>query len=49
MPSDGVSIAAGANFIEQIDGALIDCVGALYLVSPLSIKRPWISFELGAV
>lgn len=28
---------------------MIDCVGALYLISPKSVSRNWINFELGAV
>lgn len=49
VSSDGVSIPAGANFLKRIEDGLITCVGALYLISPVSVKRSWISFELGAV
>ena len=49
VSSDGVSIPAGSNFLKRIEDGLIACIGALYLVSPVSVKRNWISFELGAV
>jgi len=49
VSSDGVNIPAGANFLKRIEDGLIDCVGAIYLISPLSVKRNWINFELGAV
>lgn len=49
VSSDGQSIPTGSNFLEQIENGLVDCVAALYLISPMSVKRPWISFELGAV
>ncbi|RUV25874.1 MULTISPECIES: toll/interleukin-1 receptor domain-containing protein [unclassified Mesorhizobium] len=49
VSSDGVSIPAGANFLKRIEDGLVSCVGALYLISPKSVSRTWISFELGAV
>lgn len=49
VSSDGISIPAGANFLRRIEDALIACVGAVYLISPMSVKRNWINFELGAV
>ncbi|WP_181181815.1 toll/interleukin-1 receptor domain-containing protein [Mesorhizobium sp. B1-1-6] len=49
VSSDGVSIPAGANFLKRIEDGLVACVGALYLISPKSVARTWISFELGAV
>ncbi|MBB2918185.1 toll/interleukin-1 receptor domain-containing protein [Cupriavidus alkaliphilus] len=49
VSSDGESIPAGANFLEAIETGLIDCAAALYLISPQSVRRPWINFELGAV
>lgn len=49
VSSDGTSIPAGANFLERIEEGLVSCIGAIYLISPDSVKRPWISFELGAV
>ena len=49
VSSDGKTIPAGANFLKRIEDGLINCVGALYLISPISVKRSWISFELGAV
>lgn len=49
VSSDGKSIPAGSNFLNRIENGLVNCIGAVYLVSPVSVKRSWISFELGAV
>lgn len=49
VSSDGKTIPAGANFLKRIEDGLISCVGALYLISPTSVKRNWVNFELGAV
>ena len=49
VSSDGVSIPAGANFLMRIEDGLVECIGALYLISPASVRRNWINFELGAV
>jgi hypothetical protein len=49
VSSDGKTIPAGANFLKRIEDGLINCVGAIYLISPISVKRNWINFELGAV
>jgi hypothetical protein len=49
VSSDGSSIPAGTNFLKRVENELINCVGALYLISPESVKRNWINFELGAV
>ncbi len=49
VSSDGTSIPAGSNFLKRIEDGLADCVGAIYLISPASVKRNWINFELGAV
>lgn len=49
VSSDGTSIPVGSKFIKRIEDGLSDCVGAIYLISPISIKRNWINFELGAV
>lgn len=49
VSSDGTTIPAGANFLRRIENGLISCVGAIYLISPVSVKRNWINFELGAV
>ena len=49
VSSDGFSIPAGSNFLKRIEEGLVTCIGALYLISPKSVKRSWISFELGAV
>jgi hypothetical protein len=49
VSSDGTSIPAGANFLKRIEDSLVGCIGAIYLISPASVKRNWINFELGAV
>ncbi len=49
VSSDGTSIPAGANFLKRIEDGLVQCVGAVYLLSPASVKRSWVHFELGAV
>lgn len=49
VSSDGKTIPAGANFLKRIEDGLINCIGAIYLISPISVKRNWINFELGAV
>lgn len=49
VSSDGTTIPAGANLLKRIEAGLMDCVAALYLISPRSVTRPWINFELGAV
>ena len=49
VSSDGSSIIAGSNFLKKIESSLINCIGAIYLISPMSVKKNWINFELGAV
>ena len=49
VSSDGKTIPAGANFLKRIEEGLTNCVGAIYLISPISLNRNWINFELGAV
>jgi len=49
VSSDGTSIPAGSNFLKRIEDSLVGCIGAIYLISPASVKRNWINFELGAV
>jgi len=49
VSSDGTSVPAGANFLRRIEDRLIDCVAAIYLISPVSVRRNWVNFELGAV
>lgn len=49
VSSDGVSIPVGSNLLERIEKGLINCSAAIYLISPESIKKSWISFELGAI
>jgi len=49
VSSDGISIPAGSNFLNRIEDGLVNCIGALYLISPKSVNRNWINFELGAI
>jgi hypothetical protein len=49
VSSDGKTIPAGSNFLKRIEDGLTNCIGAIYLISPISVKRNWINFELGAV
>jgi hypothetical protein len=44
-----MTIPAGTKLLSKIERGLIECVGAIYLISPTSVTRSWISFELGAV
>lgn len=47
--SDGSTIPAGYNFLKVVEQGLVNCVGGLYLISPYSVNKNWINFELGAV
>ncbi|EKA7356847.1 toll/interleukin-1 receptor domain-containing protein, partial [Vibrio vulnificus] len=49
VSSDGISIPAGANFLKRIEDGLVGSIGAMYLISPKSVNRNWINFELGAM
>lgn len=49
VSSDGTSIPRGTNFLNKIEQGLVNCAGAIYLISPASVNRNWINFELGAV
>lgn len=49
VSSDGKTIPSGSNFLKRIEDGLTNCIGAIYLISPFSVKRNWINFELGAV
>ncbi|WP_276867606.1 toll/interleukin-1 receptor domain-containing protein [Enterobacter oligotrophicus] len=49
VSSDGETIRAGQNFLKVIEDGLVECCAAIYLISPTSVQRSWISFELGAV
>ncbi|HEJ0095018.1 TPA: toll/interleukin-1 receptor domain-containing protein [Citrobacter freundii] len=49
VSSDGETIRAGQNFLKVIEDGLVECIAAIYLISPVSVQRSWISFELGAV
>lgn len=48
VSSDGVSIAAGTKWLDEISNALNESDLLITLCSDISIKRPWINFELGA-
>jgi hypothetical protein len=49
VSSDGYSIPAGTNFLKRIEDGLTACVAGIFLISPNSVRRNWINFELGAV
>ncbi len=49
VSSDGFTIPAGANFLKRIEDGLLNCDAAIFLISPNSVNRNWINFELGAV
>ncbi len=44
MSSDEVSIGAGSEFMRRIETNLFDCCGAIFLVSSVSLCRPWVNF-----
>ncbi len=48
VSSDGVSIVAGTKWLDEISKALNQADLLITLCSEMSIKRPWINFELGA-
>ena len=48
VSSDTENISAGENWLASIDVALSDACIELILCGKASIKRPWISFEVGA-
>ncbi|QDW50282.1 toll/interleukin-1 receptor domain-containing protein [Burkholderia sp. KBS0801] len=45
----GPGISAGSHFVEAVESGLVNCIAAFYLISPKSVRRPWVNFELGAV
>ncbi|WP_239613900.1 toll/interleukin-1 receptor domain-containing protein [Cohnella mopanensis] len=49
VSSDGISIPAGSNFLNKIEDGLMNCNAAIVLLSPHSVSRSWINFELGSV
>ncbi|WP_308722478.1 toll/interleukin-1 receptor domain-containing protein [Paenibacillus polysaccharolyticus] len=49
VSSDGLSIPAGSNFLRRIEQGLTSCIAGIYLISPASVNRNWINFELGAL
>lgn len=49
VSSDESSVGMGQRWLENITGALNECVIAVIVCSPQSVKRPWINVEAGAV
>ncbi|WP_426455385.1 toll/interleukin-1 receptor domain-containing protein (plasmid) [Paenibacillus sp. S-38] len=49
VSSDGVTITAGTNFLREIENGLTTCIAGMYLISPKSVSRSWVNFELGAL
>lgn len=47
VSSDSESIAAGEDWLKSLDRTLRETKLLLVLCSPISIRRPWINFELG--
>jgi len=48
VSSDSSSVPVGSNFLKKIENSLVKCNGAIYLISPFSVKSNWVNFELGA-
>jgi hypothetical protein len=48
VSSDGESIRIGENFLQSIEKNLVSSSFFIFCVSPSSIKKEWINFELGA-
>ncbi|WP_153205405.1 toll/interleukin-1 receptor domain-containing protein [Niveispirillum sp. SYP-B3756] len=48
VSSDGESIRSGENFLQSIERNLFASNFFIFCVSPSSIKKEWINFELGA-
>jgi hypothetical protein len=46
--SDTASIAAGSNWLAELEAALQDSKSLLVLCSKASLNRPWVNFEVGA-
>jgi TIR domain len=47
VSSDPTSNPIGGQWLDAITGALKECAVEIILISPESIKRPWINFEAG--
>ena len=45
VSSDGKTIPAGSNLLKRIEDGLFKCIGAIYLISPVSVKRNWINLK----
>lgn len=48
VSSDPKSIHLGAQWLEKISAALKRCAVEIAIASPVSVRRPWINFEVGA-
>ena len=48
VSSDPESLPAGRKWLESITEALRTCAVEIVLVSPSTVRRPWINFEAGA-
>jgi TIR domain len=48
VSSDIESIAAGSNWLVDIERALREASVLIVLCSHSSVKRPWVNFEVGA-
>jgi hypothetical protein len=48
VSSDGQTIQMGQKWLNSISAALKNCSVEIVICSPMSVKRPWISFEAGA-
>jgi hypothetical protein len=48
LSSDADSIQAGYRFLDVIQKTLNNSVALVVLCSPISIRRPWVNFEIGA-
>lgn len=46
--SDTASIAAGSNWLNELEKALHDAKSLIVLCSKASLNRPWVNFEIGA-
>lgn len=46
--TDTASIAAGANWLKELEEALQGAKSLLVLCSKASLNRPWVNFEVGA-
>lgn len=48
VSSDSDDLSLGRKWLDDITESLNTCVVEIVLCSPISVKRPWINFEIGA-